>query len=475
MVKVVSPRDARWVCARIVGPDTAVGGLQMKRSQLGAAVAAAGIIMAMIAGCTSTAYEKQAGALKKASEGLSTARQTYEATYLAATDDDDAREAQANLASANPLVIKTDCIDRASLAMAAARTALRAGQALDDLYKANGPMTNAPNCGVYGKEPPKPEERRKGRSGVPSAPGDDAKQRDEQKKKEDEVRAEIASDQRACYSRLKSSPKIDQGSAEAGSVEERAGHAEQLWAAVDGYVAGLSALSSADAQTKYMESANGARDAIKKIAVGDLIGKEFKPAVDFLFAIMEGAVQQRRYEAMKTAVVCANPLFLRWQPTLRDAMRYQQIAAFSNASEAFGHAADALTGFEAANCNAAKATIACNVRDARAILRDPASTLERRMLATNVIADRNQRLQPILTSARDRAASATAIAKNDPAGAVDAFVEAHSQLRKAIVSGAGQGEALQSALGDLYAKAKALDDALSGAPATAAAPKTKEK
>lgn len=422
----------------------------------------------VLAGCSSTAYQKPVASFKTSIDTLTAARSTFAATngqgrpeaYLAVED--------VLLNSGAPLQAETGCVDQANAALDAALAALAAGASLDSLYAPGGPMAAPAACSIdvqaVAPAPAKPA--------AAAAAFDQA-----------DADKEATQDEASCKARtavvVPQPPSAEPVTAtdatgKKQALVDKADDADALWKSIDGYAGGLADLSSADNSTSLTTAVSGAQGAIESAGKG-LNSPAFDPAVELLFAVFDKAVEQERYEAIKTAVICANPLFIRWRSTLRDSLRYEQIAAFENDAALFhadvGHLK---TTFNPGPCSGVpnlELSPGCATQRATDVIRDAGSSEELRFVAYEYLADRATRLEPRLKTAQGDAAAVVALSTADPAQAVDAFIAAHRALRKAVIDNTGQLAALESSLNALYTAADALDKALQ--PVKAAAAKSK--
>jgi hypothetical protein len=450
---------------------------------------AAALFGLSLAACSSTAYQKPVATFSGSVDAFTTARGTYASTYGREAGAVRSAIEEKALQDADPVMIATpNCVDQADKALKAATAAAGSGATLESLYSDGGAMTGGAACSIT---------LIPSTATAPSAPAGDT-----HPAAFDTAAAETeaAQDTATCKSRSGADVPVSPQPTGGASAKAQAEDANALWKSIAAYSSGLNDLSSADNSKSLSDATTGTASAIKT-AGGSIKSKAFAPATDLLFLVFDKAVEQQRYEALKTAVICANPLFIRWRGTLRDSLRYEQIAAFSNEAMLFKadtgllHAsydpdpnpdADCPTGAAAAEGGApaskprrhhrrkadaqaaapAVAPIAkvmtsgCVIARARQVVADPQSTLQAIFSAREFLADRAARFEPRLTAVQAEAASANALATADPGPAVDAFIAAHRALRSAILANDGQFTALESSVDDLYKAATALQTAL---------------
>jgi len=427
-------------------------GAELRRLGRRSLIAGAGLaVAAAVAGCSSTAYNKPVQTLKSSLSAFSTARSGYADTYGKTADQAFSVADEKQLYSGAPLVVRADCVTQAQNALAGANRLLADGQSLDPLYRSGGAMTAAARCSV--DVLPSADA-----AADPSAPApadfDQAA-----------ANAEADADSATCAGRLAGKA----ATAPTGATGIKGPDADALWKTIDAYSDGLVSLSDADNDKAFKDAASGAAAAVKSLGA-PLKSKTFGPAVDLLAAGFQAAIEQQRYEALKTAVICANPVFIRLRGTLRDSLRYEQIAAFSNLATRFHDQVGQMHSlFDPAPCTAGSpADAGCVVTQARQIIADPNSKPEQRFAALGFLQDRGLRLKSHLDAAQADARAAMALAATDPAGPVDSFIAAHRALRLAIVKNDGQLDALEASAGALLTAAKALDAAAKPAAAAAA-------
>ncbi len=437
-----------------------------------------------LAACSSVAYQKPVATFKGSLDAFTTAQAAYGAANGVAVGDANSARTDALLRAGEPLHVRLDCVGEADKALAAASSALSSGSSLDALYGPAGAMTSLKSCWADVIDPPADV-------GVaPPAGADAASSPGKSSWDQTAADAEAASDTATCNARRSFGAPPPPAAVPSLDTADL----DTVWSAIGKYAAGLADISSADNSKSLSDATTGAASAIGKAGTALSKNSVFAPAVNLLFLVFDKAVEQKRYDVLKTSVICANPLFIRWRGTLRDAMRYEQISAFDNEAHAFSQDAQRVqAGFDpdpapnrdcppmvsdrsvrrgSAPSSASRSqTAGCLVAAARAIENDPASSAELLFSAESYLEGRAVRLRPILNKAQSDAAAASSLAKADPGPAVDAFVQAHRALRSAIVSNAGQLGALEASVNDLYTDAKALSDALK--PAAAASKGTK--
>jgi hypothetical protein len=395
-------------------------------------------VAALVTGCSSTAYDKPVQTLKTSLGAFTTARSGYAATYNTSAEQALAVIDEARLYAGVALLSDASCKAQADAAVAAADPLVGAGQPLDRLYTGDGTMAVAKVCAVDFVLPTPPAAPR-----LPAAAAFNATA----------AAAEADADTATCMARQ---PHKATPAAPSATAAPKPADADALWKAVDAYANGLASLSDTASDTAFKNAATGAATAVKSLGA-PLKNSTFGPAVDLLAVGFEAAVEQKRYEALKTAVVCANPVFIRLRGALRDSLRYEQITAFRNLATRFdAEAAQLHNMYDPADCAPAPSRSGCLVTQAQQILKSASASPEQRFAASAFLQDRAARLKTDLTAAQADAHAAMATAAADPAGAVDAFIAAHRALRLAIINNDGQLEALVASASDLSKAAEAL-------------------
>lgn len=426
-------------------------------------ILACGLIV--LTGCTSTAYEKQATAFKESFDTLTGARKGLRDRTVTASSTLVSGNEERALRRAAPILSGTGCVTNARNAEAAAVAAK--GQSLDAIYVGQGPLADPASCWIA-FAPPKPPKSR-----TQTAP-DTAAIAKERAKELEEARA----DEALCRSRTRGQkglealppgaepPKEDAAPARSDGTKpvKPPEESEKVWAAIEAYAAGLPALASAETEKEASAAVGETRDAVAGIGKSlELKGSVYTAVVNLLFLGIEKAIQQRRYEAFKTAVVCANPIFIEARPILRDYMRYEQIAAYDVRSDALRlqfNALDMQFNPADAGTDCGSFPDRCRTRDALDIVRNTKSSPESVFIAWSYLDSRTERLRPQLKAAQTEAAAVNALGRADPAAAVDAFVLAHRKLRDDVMTNKGQSKALRDSLKAFRDAAEALDEAL---------------
>jgi hypothetical protein len=467
----------------------------------------AALAVVALGGCSTTPYQASVATVKSSMDAFTTAQASYSATY-AAVKAGTANSVNAILLQGGaPVLVDDACVGSAEAALSAAKSSI-GSNGLDTLYDkaAGGAMAEPKTCAVSLR--PERKDTKPAEPAVATA----AKTATSASKYDPEsAEKEAAADVVACK-RLREvdlpPPANLKGAAEAEAV---AG-VDAYIKAINAYVAGLSDLTSADNSTKLSTATSGAATAIGSLDTKD---KAFSPAINLLFVLFDKAVEQKRYSALKRIVLCANPVIIRSRGAVRDAMRYEQIASFEVASRTFaGDAKELQAVFDAApaaDCpplapRASLAAVAeptvnthrarrgkrgvkpaveappaaptptlaasngpiprnCVLTWALARAQDPHATPDDLFQAYAYLQNRAGQLGPRLQSVQAEAQAARALAAADPGPAVDALIQAHRALRKAIVDGKGQFAALQAAASDLNKASTALETALAPAKA----------
>jgi hypothetical protein len=367
------------------------------------------------------------------------------------------------LADGDQVQVKTGCYDGAIKALNAAFAAEEAGQSLDALYASGGLMAAPDTCYA---EIIVPGET----AAAPAAPAPD-------QFVAAAAEAEAVADTATCKARTKADVPSVPDAGLTSKPEPADGDA--LWKAIGAYASGLGDLSNTTNSTALTTATSGIASAIQS-AGASLKNNAFSPAVSLLFLVFDKAVEQDRYETLKTAVVCANPLFIRWRSVLRDTLRLEQIAAFETEAKLFEEDAARLQAAygpdpdPAHDCHPSGSTAwimtgGCATVRARDTVASTTASASDIFTAHLYLAERATALLPRLTAVQAEAASANSLAKGDPVPAVDAFIQAHRALRAAILANDGQFSALESSVDDLAKATSTLQSAL--APAAKASSK----
>jgi hypothetical protein len=432
------------------------------RTTWGIAAAAA---MMLLSACDATVYESRTGDLKTAFSGLSDARSAFAARPAGLEVD----EASA-LLSGDAIRFDGSCVQRAGAAQDKAAKLAGAGEPLDAVYADGGPLSTDGDCYVGLTPRPKPKAKPKPAADAPAAPAPAPAETKPGKPPKPPMTVEevIAADEQTCQARLALTPPpapkpadVAQGAGGEDSPNE------QLWAALQAYVDDLAKISAAAETKRLTDASGGAGDKLKALsdkAGGGPIGV----GIQFLFQVIDKAVEQQRYEDLKTSVVCGNAMLLKWRGPLKDALRYQQIAAYDVRARSLDADVSYLQALydDPANCAklAASGSMAdlaagrCDVLIARRGLL--AKTPDDHLRAATYLQVRSGALAGKLAELKSSTAAVNALGAADPGPAVDAFIKAHRALRDDIVAGKGQAKALFTSFQDLYSAGDALNKAL---------------
>lgn len=425
----------------------------------------------LLAGCSSVAYQKPVASFSGAADQLSKSRTTYAATYNQDAPNASAASADAAFGQGAPLIVVSSCAAQGAHALQAATAAVESGQSLDALYASGGVMASVQPCSI-GVLPPAssiPPARPAAPTVAYGAAAADA---------------EAAADSAACHSRIQTYAPPPPGPSATLDGSAKAQDADTLWKAIDAYASGLTALADPSNSSALSAATAGTASAIQSAGAG-LKDSSFAPAVSLLFLVFDKAVEQARYEALRTAIVCGNPLFIRWRSTLRDTLRLEQIAALERESNLFKvDAARLVASYNPdpdpdRDCHPASApqswtmTAGCAAARARSIVGGTTSGAADAFAARLYLQNRADALQPQYVKAQGEAVAAEAIASADPASTVDAFVQAHRALRAAILANNGQFTAVESSADDLAKAADALRTSLAPASVTTRTSKSK--